>query len=115
MGLRLLACGGAIDHSPAAASGLRVSATPFSAKDGGLNPSWVALCMLYASMCVSVCVYYVCVCTSEYVIMYARMHECMYARLFVCLHAIMPAGACACTQGCMPTCCSYTSIIFNRS
>lgn len=62
VGLRLLACGGAIDHSPAAASGLRVSATPFSAKDGGLNPSWVALCMLYASMCVSVCVYYVCVC-----------------------------------------------------
>lgn len=50
-----------IDHSPAAASGQRVSATPFSAKDGGLNPPWVALCMLYASMCVSVCVYYVCV------------------------------------------------------
>lgn len=27
----------------------------------------------------------------------------------------MPAGAYACTQGCMPTCCSYTSIMFNRS
>ena len=108
-----------IDHSPAAASGQRVSATPFSAKDGGLNPPWVALCMLYASMCVSVCVYYVCVCTSRYAIMYARMHACMhacvYARLFVCLHPIMPAGAYACTQGCMPTCCSYTSIMFNRS
>ena len=56
----------------------------------------------------------VCVCTSGYVIIYARMHVCMYARLHVCLHAIMPAGACVCTQGCMPTCCSYTSILFNR-
>lgn len=50
-----------IDHSPAAASGQRVSATPFSAKDGGLNPPWVALCMSYASIW-CFCVRILCVC-----------------------------------------------------
>ena len=66
-------------------------------------------------LCVFLCAYTMCVCTSRYVIMYACMHECMYARLHVCVHAIMPAGACLCMQRCMPTCCSYTSIMFNRS